>query len=91
MNGMRWRALLWLVLACELALAGAMRFSGGLPLQSNLLALLPQTERNPLAERAVGRLAEAAGNRAFFLVGPASPEVAGCTCHRALSPVRWGS
>ena len=45
MNGMRWRALLWLVLACELALAGAMRFSGGLPLQSNLLALLPQTER----------------------------------------------
>ena len=77
MNGMRWRALLWLVLVCGLAVAGAMQFSGRLPLQSNLLALLPQTERNPVAEQAVGRLAEAAGNRAFFLIGPASPEVAG--------------
>ncbi len=88
MNGMRWRALLWLVLACELALAGAMRFSGGLPLQSNLLALLPQTERNPLAERAVGRLAEAAGNRAFFLIGPASPEVAGQAARQFAAQLR---
>lgn len=77
MNGMRLRALLWLVLAGALAASGAVQFSGPLPLQSNLLALLPQTERNPVAEQAVGRLAEAAGNRVFFLIGPASAEHGG--------------
>lgn len=71
---MRLRAMLWLLLACALATAGVMQFSGPLPLHSNLLALLPQTEINPVAEQAVGSLAEAAGKRAFFLIGPASPE-----------------
>jgi len=69
MNGMRLRALLWLTLAVVLAIAAAVQFAGPLPLQSNLLALLPPTERNPVAEHAVSRLAEAAGDRAIFLIG----------------------
>ena len=83
MMGMRQRALIWLALALALVWAGVTLFSGPLPLQTNLLALLPPTERNPAAEQAVGRLAEVAGNRAVFLVGPAasakdaSPELSG--------------
>ncbi len=72
MNGTRLRALLWLMMALGLLATIAVQFSGPLPLQGNLLALLPPTERNPAAEQAIGRLAEAAGNRAFFLIGPAS-------------------
>ena len=70
MNGMRWRALVWLALASALAALAGVQFARGFPLQSNLLALLPQTERNPVAEQVVGRLAETAANRVFFLVGP---------------------
>ena len=74
MSAQGWRAAAWLVLALGLAIAGAFEFSGRLPLQTNLLALLPPTERNPLAERAVTRLADAAGNRAVFLVSLQSAE-----------------
>ncbi len=65
------RAALWLALALGVAIACAAQFagSGGARLQTNLLALLPPTERNPVAEYAAGKLAEAAGNRAVFLVG----------------------
>ena len=73
MNSMRLRAQVWLALAFALSVAAIMQFSGPLPLQSNLLALLPTTERNPVAEQAVGLLTEAAGNRAFFLIGWSSP------------------
>lgn len=76
MNGVRLRALLWGVMAIGLAVCAFWQFSGRLPLQTNLLALLPPTERNPLAEEAVNRLAEAAGNRAVFLVGESSAESA---------------
>jgi predicted exporter len=76
MNGKRWRALIWLLLAILIASIGAAQFSGRMPLQTNLLALLPPTERNPLAEQAISKLADAAGNRAVFLIGHASPEIA---------------
>ena len=76
MNAVRRRAGLWLALAAGLALACRVKFSGGLPLQTNLLALLPPTERNALAEAAVGRLADAAGKRVVFLVGHAASEPA---------------
>lgn len=74
MSGMRLRALLWGVMAIGLAICAFLQFSAQLPLQTNLLALLPPTERNPLAEEAVNRLADAAGNRAVFLVGGGSAE-----------------
>ena len=69
MNGVKRRALIWLGLALLLAVLGFKQYAAGLPLQTNLLALLPPTERNPMAETAVSRLAEAAGNRAIFLIG----------------------
>lgn len=64
-----WGAALWLLLAAALAVAAAWRFAAGLPLQTNLLALLPPTERNPTAELAVNQLAASAGDRLVFLVG----------------------
>ena len=70
MSGMGWRALVWLVLASALAAVAGVQFARGFPLQSNLLALLPQTERNPVAEQVVGRLADTAAKRVFFLIGP---------------------
>lgn len=78
MIAMRLRAGLWLLLALGVLLACALQFAnaGRVPLQTNLLALLPPTERNPLAETAVGKLADAAGNRAVFLIGQRTPEAA---------------
>jgi predicted exporter len=68
---MKLRAMLWLLLAICVAVTCGIQFaaSGRVPVQTNLLALLPQTERNPVAEAAVGRLSDAAGNRAVFLIG----------------------
>lgn len=75
---MKLRAVLWLLLAVGVVAACGMQFagSGRVPVQTNLLALLPPTERNPVAEEAVGRLADAAGNRAVFLIGGRRPEAA---------------
>jgi predicted exporter len=88
MNNMRWRALLWLLLALGLAVAGGIRFSKGLPLQTNLLALLPATERNPLAEEAVDRLAHLLGNRVIFLVGGAPFDETGPGARRFAAALR---
>lgn len=41
---------------------------GGAPIQTDLLAMLPVTERHPLAEAAVDRLAHANGDRVVLLV-----------------------
>lgn len=70
-SAMKLRALLWLLLAVGVAIACAVQFAAGgrIPVQTNLLTLLPPTERNPVAEAAVSRLADAAGNRAAFLIG----------------------
>ena len=76
MDALRWRALLWLILAISIAVTCASQFIGNFPLQTNLLALLPSTERNPVAEEAVNHLADAAGNRAVFLIGHSSDETA---------------
>lgn len=70
------RACVWLILAIAALLGCAIQMQGRLPVETNLLALLPATERNPVAEEAVNRLAEAAGNRAIFLVSHASAEKA---------------
>ena len=68
---MKLRATLWLLLAIGVVVSCSMQFAtnGRVPLQTNLLALLPPTERNPVAEAAVARLADVAGNRAVFLIG----------------------
>jgi len=58
----------WLVLALVAALYCVYRFEGPSPLETNLLALLPATEADPVAEKAVDRLADALGDRTVFLV-----------------------
>jgi predicted exporter len=69
--------LAWLVVALAAALYCAWRFAepslvghaaGTNPLQTNLLALLPKTETDPIAEQAVDTLASTTGERAVFLV-----------------------
>jgi len=58
----------WLLLALVATLYCVWRFAGPSPLQTNLLALLPATEADPVAEKAVDTLAAALGDRTVFLV-----------------------
>ncbi len=73
---MRQRAYLWLAVAALLLLATGWRMFPEPPLETDLLALLPPTERNPLAEQATGRLGRLTGERAVFLVGGGDPAIA---------------
>ncbi|KVO56607.1 MMPL family transporter [Burkholderia stagnalis] len=58
----------WLLVALAAACYCAWRFAGPSPLQTNLLALLPATEANPVAEKAVDALSDALGGRTVYLV-----------------------
>ncbi|ADG16329.1 RND superfamily drug exporter [Paraburkholderia atlantica] len=58
----------WLVLALLATLYCGWRFAGASPLETNLLALLPATEADPVAEKAVDTLASALGDRTVLLV-----------------------
>jgi predicted exporter len=58
----------WLLLAVVATLYCVWRFTASSPLQTNLLALLPATEADPVAEQAVDTLATALGDRTVFLV-----------------------
>ena len=66
---MRLRAWIWLVCAALLLAATVTRFLPQPPIETDLLALLPPTERNPLAEHAATQLGRLTGERAVFLVG----------------------
>jgi predicted exporter len=66
---MRLRAWIWLCCAALLLAATLARFVPEPPIETDLLALLPPTERNPLAEQAAARLGRLTGERAVFLVG----------------------
>lgn len=76
MNAVKIRAYLWLLLALGVVGTCVMQFTNKFPLQTNLLSLLPPTERNPVAEEAVKALTDIAGNRAIFLIGHTSTESA---------------
>ena len=64
------RAGLFAVATLAIAMLGAWLLfgRGGLPIQTDLLAMLPNTERNPLAEIAAQQLAHANGDRMVLLV-----------------------
>jgi len=84
---MRPGAWLWGAVLAALALAAGLRLGPGPMVQTDLLAMLPETEQNPLAERAVAILGQAAGDRAIFLVGggeTARAKAAGRTFAQAL-------
>ena len=65
---MRRRAWLWCLLAGLMAIHGCWRIASGRALETDLLAMLPATERNPVAETALRSLAQATAGRAVFLV-----------------------
>jgi predicted exporter len=61
----------WLLFALVVASYCGWRFAGPSPLQTNLLALLPATEADPVAEKAADKMAAALGDRTVFIVsGP---------------------
>lgn len=65
----------WLWLAVLVATLGylAVRQESGISLQSNILALLPPTERDPAAQAVQDRIANAFSRRVVFLVGDNDP------------------
>jgi predicted exporter len=67
---------LWALAAAVFVGLAAVLLLRGAPLQTNLLALLPPTERSAAAERAVAAMHDAAANRAVFLVGHRDPAIA---------------
>jgi predicted exporter len=71
---MRTRAWLWIALVGLLGLYGGWRMTRGQALETDLLAMLPATEQNPVAETAIRSLAKTLGDRAVFLVRAGTEE-----------------
>ena len=63
------RFFLWLLLTAAALFALGARWQSGPLLDANLLSMLPPDHRNPLAEQAVSRLLDKAGERAVILIG----------------------
>src|SRR5258708_36752821 len=63
----------WLLLALAATLYCVWRFASSSPLQTNLLALLPATEADPVAADAVGTLATPLRERTAFPATPNDP------------------
>jgi len=76
------RAIAGGVLMLLIAVAAVATFVGKSPLQTDLLALLPVTERNVRAEEAVNHLATTTGNRIVFLVGHTNADTARAAASR---------
>jgi len=74
----------WLFLAALGVLAAV--FAGvlarGVPLQTNVLAMLPATERDPVAEKVVASLSDAVGRRVLFLFSNAEEASAKAAAER---------
>ena len=77
MPGLRQRALMWSAVALAAVAVCIFFVVRGVPLETNLLALLPATERDPAAEEAVVTLNNAVGNRVVFLVSYPESAMAG--------------
>jgi predicted exporter len=65
----RGRAWGGLLLALAIVVATVWQFATAARIETDLLALLPKTERNPLAEEAAARLGRLSGERVVFLIG----------------------
>ncbi|MGD8631170.1 MAG: MMPL family transporter [Gammaproteobacteria bacterium] len=74
---LRQRARLWSAVALAAVAVCIFFVAQGLPLQTNLLALLPATERDPVAEEAVVTLNNTIGDRVVFLVSYPENAMAG--------------
>lgn len=65
----RYLAVVWVLMALIAAGYVTDRFIRSNPVKTDIMALLPPTERNPNAEAAVEVLTKQLGNRAVFLIG----------------------
>lgn len=79
---MRQRARLWFAVVFAAVAVCVFFLVRGVPLQTDLLALLPATERDPVAEQAVGALNTAIGNRVVFLISHPEGNTAGVAATR---------
>ena len=69
MAGIRRRFALWLAAVAALAAVYAVFVNGRLQVETDLFAMLPTVERDPLVESAVKTLSATTGRRTLFLAG----------------------
>ena len=84
----RYIPALWASVSAVLATAAVLLLVRYAPVQTDLLALLPPTERSAAAERAVAAMRDAAGNRAVFLIGDTDPSAAKRSAERFAAELR---
>jgi predicted exporter len=65
--------VLWLVVVCAALVYIGLRVSSGLELQSNVLALLPRAEQDPVVQRAQDRITTVFSRRVVLLLGHRDP------------------
>lgn len=71
---MRIRAWLWAIAMAAMAAFSTYHLVRGEAIQTDLLDMLPATERNPVAEQAIRALAKNVGERAVLLLKAENPE-----------------
>lgn len=72
----RW-ALLWLIVMVSLiAMLVSQLTSKSLPIETNIMALLPKNQQDPRAQLAFDKVAATMSDKVVFLVGSASPQTA---------------
>jgi predicted exporter len=71
---MRFRATLWGLLLAVMAAFTLLRLASGPALETDLLAMLPRSARNPMADRAVATLAHTVQDRVILLVRGQDPD-----------------
>lgn len=75
----------WLAVVLAALLYCGVRLHDGTALQTNLLSLLPDTEADPVAEKAVDTLAASLGDRAVFLLSSGNAD------HAKAAAMQFGS
>ncbi|TVP14643.1 MMPL family transporter [Shewanella sp. KCT] len=68
------RLIIWLVLLAAMALLAAQALSRGAGVQSDILAMLPKIQEDPLTQRAIDRVEQQLANRIYL--GVVSPDQA---------------
>lgn len=66
---LRARFGLWLAAVAALGAVFALQVAGQMRIETDLLAMLPEVDRDPVVERSVRAMGETAGRNALFLVG----------------------
>lgn len=75
-KGMRIGAVLWLCIAVVMTAYLGWRGYQGIAFRTDLLALLPQEEQNPVLHQAIDQITQQASRRIVFLVGHRDPAIA---------------